>query len=123
VTWNSICKPPGSGIDSGDKYVDLTNRIGGIMHDIRVDDWVTVLEQLGVQAAGLKREYFLSKIPVEDTIVVNVTLPDGTVEPFQPRDWSYSSSRNSVTFDEYLPPPLSLVDITYTARASTFGNP
>jgi hypothetical protein len=118
VTWNSICLPPGVPLDGGDDYVYLTDNIGGIMHDIRQEDWVAVLEALGIQAAGLKREYFLSKMPVVDTIEVKVVLPDGTVIPFQPRDWTYSSARNSVTFDEYLPEPLSEVYIDYTAAAS-----
>jgi len=120
VTWNSIVTPPGQ-YYSGTSYIDLTNGIGGILHDISVGDWVTVLDQLGVQASGLKHEFFLSRLPVVDTIAVKVTEPDGTVKTFKKADWTYSAGRNSVTFKTYLPDPLAEVDIDYTAKASTLG--
>jgi len=121
VTWNSIVTPPGSPGYSGTHYIDLTNAIGGILHDISVGDWVTVLDQLGVQAAGLKHEFFLSRLPVVDTITVKVTTPNGKVITFQKADWTYDGGRNSVSFKTYLPDPLSEVDIDYSAKASTLG--
>jgi hypothetical protein len=118
VTFNSICNPPNYGYYSGQDYIDLTNGIGGILHDVHQDNWVDVLEQLGVQAAGLRREYFLSHRPVVDTIEVKVVTPDGDTIPFDPNEWEYSASRNSITFDDYLPDPMSEVFIDYTVLSS-----
>lgn len=121
VTFNSICLPPDVFYYGGDDYVYLSLEVGGIMHDVRVDDWVNVLEALGIQAAGLHREYFLSQLPVEGTVEVKVVTVDGTTIPFDEGAWTYSSSRNSITFDEFLPDPLSTVVIDYTALSSMIG--
>ncbi|MCB9688989.1 MAG: hypothetical protein H6735_28360 [Alphaproteobacteria bacterium] len=121
VSFNSICNPPGSSpIDGlvntpGTDYIAVTQEVGGILHDIREDDWVRVLEQLGVQASGLRREYFLSALPVEDTIEVLVETPTHTMLPFQMgRDYTYDDARNSIAFRTYIPEPLAQVHISYT---------
>jgi hypothetical protein len=121
VTWNSICVPPLPGpaiIPDGQKYVDLTEGIGGLLHDIRNADWANVLDELGLQAAGLHREYYLSHRPVVDTIEVKVVTPDGDTLPFDANEWKYDQSRNSITFEQYLPDPLAEVYITYTVLSS-----
>ncbi len=113
----------------GGTYVHATNEIGGIVWDIRDEDYAEVLDRLGVQAAGLKREYFLSQIPVPGTIEVNVEDPSGaTFEFFEAvgdplvGDWVYESSRNSITFLTYIPTELAKVIITYTVLSSTLDN-
>jgi hypothetical protein len=83
------------------------------------DDWATLLDQLGAQAAGLKREYFLSRLPVEETITVEVETAEGAIAAFDPvEDWTYDESRNSITFVEYIPASLSTVIITYTVAST-----
>lgn len=123
VTFNSIVNAPTGGgvfgsIDAGTDYLELTDGIGGLKKDIAAADWVDVLEQLGLQAAGLKREYFLSRLPVPETIEVWVEM-EGTTLPFtQGVDYTYSSARNSITFDSYVPDPLAEVFVTYDVLAS-----
>jgi hypothetical protein len=114
VSFNSICTPPNVPIQGGDDYVYVTERVGGVLHDIRENSWVKVLEDLGFQAAGLKREYFLSKLPVVNTIEVQVHDPEGNVIPFDDDEYTYSGSRNSITFNTFVPEPLSEVYIQYT---------
>ncbi len=120
VTFNSICNPPGGGLlnAAGKHYIEYTEEIGGILQDIGADDWVGVLDRLGIQAAGLKKEYFLSALPVPETLSVQVELTDGTVLPMPPREWTYDESRNSIRFEEYVPDPLSTVRVDYTVLAS-----
>ncbi|MEQ1503511.1 MAG: hypothetical protein ABMB14_14840 [Myxococcota bacterium] len=120
VTFNSIVNPPPGGLvnEAGVDYLYLTDGIGGIKYPLQTEDWVTVLEQLGIQAAGLKREYFLSAIPVVDTIAVQVQLPDGSVVPFAAEEYTYSAPRNSITFETFIPEPLSEVYIQYTVLSS-----
>lgn len=114
-----------SGFDRGEAYLDVSAEIGGIIWDISNTDWDEVLDRLGVQASGLRREYFLSRLPVEGTIEVEVHDPSGTVLPMVEAegdpvvgDWTYTRSRNSITFLEYMPEPLARVVIRYTVLAS-----
>jgi hypothetical protein len=114
----------------GQRYMNSTRELGGINWDINTDDWSGVLERLGIQASGLKREYFLSQRPVIETIVVEVEDVSGALlPPFDlaefddvgnliEGDYTYDPIRNSITFLEYVPNALSTVLITYTLDSS-----
>jgi len=119
VTFSSIVNGPAcgnfcnGGESAGTNYIDVTLGVGGILSEIHADEWVEVLEQLGVQAAGLKREFFLTELPVPGTIKVEI-LDEGTVFTFvEGDDWNYDAARNSIVFVEYIPSPLAEVHITY----------
>lgn len=137
VEWYSELKPEAdqrtfsgivnlSGFDRSASYITASDRIGGIIWDIKSSDWSDVLRQLGIQASGLKREYYLSQVPVEDTIVVQVADSEsGATIGFDRAvfnganelvsgEWVYSPSRNSVQFVQYVPNALSTVVLTYT---------
>lgn len=127
-SFSSIRDP----VDGG-RYSSVTNEIGGILWDVNTDDWSGVLERLGIQASGLKREYFLSQRPVVDSLVVEVKDVSGALlPPFEMAqvddlgnvvsgDYTYSPTRNSVTFLEYVPNALSTVLITYTLDSALQG--
>jgi hypothetical protein len=122
ATFSSIVNPPDVGPLvglPGTDYLELTDGIGGIKWPIHTDNWIAALEQLSIQAAGLKREYFLSELPVAETIEVQVHEPDGTIVVDQ--KWEYSGTRNSVTFESYVPLPLSEVLIQYTVLSSMYS--
>ncbi len=126
VTFSSIVTPPGNcspnGVEEGFDYVNLTNQVGGILWSICSDDWVEVLEQLGVQAAGLQREYFLSELPIESSIEVWV-IDQGTTYQFEPEiDYTYSAQRNSIIFVEFIPTPLAEVFIEYDILGQSEGS-
>lgn len=111
----------------GSTYIQTTSEVGGIVWDITTDDWASLLDQLGAQAAGLKREYFLSDIPVPDTVTVEVVTAIGSNIEFAEAagdppvgDWTYSQSRNSITFLEFTPEALSQILITYEVASSRF---
>lgn len=116
ITFSSIVTPPGgcpTGAVSGDDYLWLTSEIGGIPWDICDTEWEQVLELLGIQASGLKREYFLSQLPVAETIRVWVEENQITYT-FEPEvDWVYQPERNSVIFTEYVPGALAEVFVEY----------
>jgi hypothetical protein len=101
----------------GSEYLDVTRYIGGIEWHICDNRWDLVLEELGMQAAGLKREFFLSEVPVEATVSVRV-LDDGTEQDFmRDVDWEYSRARNSIRFFSFIPNPLSEIFIDYEVLA------
>jgi hypothetical protein len=120
-----------SGIISagGSRYRQTIDAVGGIEDSVLNSDWSEVLQRLGIQAAGLKREYFLSGVPVLGTIEVTVENPGGAVIAFDEAvvdpvtgsvdgEWTYDEARNSVTFVEFVPDSLSKVVLHYTVLAS-----
>jgi hypothetical protein len=122
-----------SGTDRANDYVDVAARTGGIVFPITTPSWSDALEGLGMEAAGVRREFFLSEVPVVESIDVTVAHPDGTSvsvdlvdAPTPEVDWTdgppdevtYDRSRNSVRFVNELPPPLSDVRVTYEVLAA-----
>jgi hypothetical protein len=92
------------------------------------------MEDIGLQAAGLRREYFLSELPAADTVRVWVvdreveydgidlaTLGDReTVEGACDAraltncvTFTYDPTRNSVTFAEFIPSAHAEVHVRY----------
>jgi hypothetical protein len=115
ISFSSIVgiEVPCSGsFEKGVDYLAVTDAVGGFKWSICNEDWAPALDLLGLSAAGLKTEYFLSQLPVVDTIAVEVIDVDETVIPF-PDGWTYTAERNSITFDVYVPDPLADVVITY----------
>lgn len=108
--------------ERGTGYIEVTNQLGGVLWPICDEDYSSVLEELGLRAAGLKQEFFLSLVPVESTIAVSVEDTSGVVTEFAAgSDWTYSRTRNSITFAEFIPLPLSVVEIEYEVLASSQG--
>jgi hypothetical protein len=122
VSFSSIVGPAGgcSTAAEGTDYLEVTRRIGGIEFGICNSDWSGVLEDLGVQAAGLKREFYLSEVPVEGTVEVWVMDADGV--EVEIGEWVYTRSRNSIRFVEFVPTPLSEVFIAYEPLAASQNN-
>lgn len=126
VSFSSIVSPlapefPCDGASSiSSRYLRITDAIGGVEWSICDHDWIQVLELLGLQSVGLKREYFLSERPVPGTVDVTVIDAAGTEFEFFEQDpvsgagdWTFSDPRNSVTFLEYVPQEGASVRITY----------
>ena len=124
---------------NGGRYRNVSQQIGGIIWDLADENWRVVLDRLGVQASGLKREYFLSRFPVESTIDVQVCQPikgedDCSNILFERAEydaegallndnvdlvWEYNQERNSITFIAFVPEALSEVIITYDLLSAT----
>ncbi len=66
-----VCLPGSDGdcepFDTGDRYMDVTRAIGGLTWDIHDASYSELLEELGVQASGFRREYFLTQAPPATT--------------------------------------------------------
>lgn len=119
VSFSSIVGPPG-GCDGrggtaveGKDYLRITAEVGGIAWPICDDNWSQVLEDLGIQVAGLQREFYLSAVPVEDSIEVWVETEEGRDDYDREVDWTYSRSRNSVKFNTLVPDPYAEVFVSY----------
>lgn len=141
-TFSAIERRGGAGGGSSRKYGDMTARIGGVIYDINETSWDRALDALGLRATGMKTEYFLSKLPVDETISVRVREPIGegefTALPIarawldsdgKPVDakgepissdphWYYLEGRNSIVFIDFVPEEQRTVEINYTVRSS-----
>lgn len=115
----------------GTDYIRVQEAVGGQFQNICRDDWVPILEELGLQASGLKREYFLSDVPVPGTLSVWVldkgyqyagidkalvdagADPDDLCETARCFTYEYNISRNSINLLDYVPSPLAKINIQY----------
>ncbi len=123
VTFSAIVAPDNSSCPQAERgvgYLEAAQATDGIVWPICTTDWASILEDLGLSAAGLKDEFYLSLVPVEETISVSVEDPDGAESTYLAgADWEYSRTRNSVQFLELTPLPLSVVHITYEVLATS----
>jgi hypothetical protein len=123
VSFSSIVGPitgcPDIG-SPGTEYTTVTSEVGGVFWPICSEDWTAVLDDLGFLATGLTREFYLSRLPIESTIVVRLTSGPAVIE-FERSDWVYVPSRNSVQFVEYLPDPGSVVEVEYAVLSALEG--
>lgn len=51
-------------------YIEVTNRVGGVLANICDEDWAPIVDALAAQTLGLRREFFLSDVPVPGTLQV-----------------------------------------------------
>jgi len=120
--FSSIVTPPGvfgpNGETPGTNYLWVTEQVGGQVFDIRTQDWSSLLDDLGVEALGLKREFFLSQVPVSGSVSVSVTTDVAVFVEEEGVDWFYDLVRNSVTFLDDVPPPYAEVTIQYEVLAA-----
>ncbi len=130
-TYNAIvCMEPSEECTGpSQRYLSAVREIGGLEWDITRDDWALILDKLGAQAAGLSREYYLSQIPVVETIEVQVKEANGAVRTFERAegdppvgDWEYIEARNAISFFDYVPEAGAVVTVDYTLadQAGTF---
>lgn len=106
----SYCSSSHGTADPGLHYYDVANQTGGIVYSICEEDWDPILTSLGLEASGLKKQFFLSKIPVIDTINV-------TVEGVAESRWTYNSTSNSILFDDdAVPDEGEVIVVEYILR-------
>ena len=118
TTFSAIAGLEWACAEKGQQYQDTVAQVGGIFKDICDPNWTEVLERLGLQAAGLKREYFLSQLPVADSLSVWVD-DDGIILTFvEDVDYEYNAQRNSITFIDFVPDELSRVCVDYVELAT-----
>ncbi len=132
IAWLPQTNCP-DGFEVGQTYAQYVNWTDGVRFNICQSDWGPFLDELGLQTTGLKREFFLSRVPLLApwTLEVRVEALNEAGQPVMFEfeectaddpdpacDVQYNPVRNSVSFREYVPPPLSTVWIEYTLLES-----
>lgn len=106
----------------GYDYMAYAQATEGVQWSICTEDWSGFMDEIGLRASGLKREYFLSEVPVPDTIEVVVKNEAGVTMTFdQEADYVYNGQRNSVIFQEFIPDPFDEVLVNYEILAAENG--
>lgn len=137
VTAHAIVGIPGQSCAASDtpgtQYLNYANFTGGVVFNLCETNWAPLLDELGLQTSGLKREYFLSKIPVtspwslEVKVVtkteagqpVTIQFPSclaGTEEESATCRVTYNPGRNSIVFLDYVPDPFAEIKVKYNIR-------
>lgn len=101
VVSTTDCEP-----DVGDRYMEATNLLNGIVVDICSDDWTPSVQD-ALQQIQPFEEWALSYVPYYGEQGIFVFI-DGSPSS----DWHYDSSRNVVVFD-ITPNGDALVEIAY----------
>lgn len=98
------------GADPGTRYVDAAERSGGVYDSICSSDFTAVVQALGLNLSGLRKEFTLTRCPKLDTLEVKV---DDTLQVLS-EDFQYEPEAKRIRFsDETLPPPESTLAIRY----------
>ena len=104
-------------VEPGLEYLEITRAVGGVEWSICDANWGPVLDELGILAAGLTRDFFLSQKPVVDTLKVSVHEGKAVQEyPYPSEAWSYDELENRVSFVD-LPPAGAEIRVHYTVEA------
>jgi len=121
VSFSSIVGPAfgcENALEPGSDYLAITHAVGGVEWSICTERWDGVLDQLGFTAVGLQREFFLTDIPVVNTLSV-ATEYEGVTIVYEPEtEWVYDDRRNSITFLEHMPEPGEVVVVEYRLLSS-----
>jgi len=125
-------------VEVGAFYIEYAAYTQGSQFSICESDWDPMLDTLGIEASGLLREYFLAKIPVLETLKVEVIESneqgeDVTIgfvvcaagQEMVQTDCEviYNAQRNSIVFLEFIPAPLAQVIATYNILENFSADP
>ncbi len=113
--------------EAGDGYLDVVNALGedhASFYSICEQDWSGVMTTLGMEAAGLRSSFHLSRVPVEGTLVAYLDLDgEGGDEEFvipedpdhlQQHSYEYNRVSNSLDFSfDTMPPEDAVLRVVY----------
>jgi len=93
----------------GYRYIDLATRTGGIYDSICNVDFSPMVQELGLNISGLRKEFFLSRYPDETTLELTID------EQALAEGWLYDCEDNSVVFDDsHIPSGNATIVVSYT---------
>ncbi len=122
VTFSSIVSPEGGcgGLEEAADYLNVTKAVGGVVHPICEPSWATVMEDLGLSAAGLRDEFPLSRRPNLDAgIDIEVKAPRKEAVSYTiGLNVKYVPERNVIAFTNSIPDPEAIITISYEAAAN-----
>lgn len=110
------CESNFGGAAAGTGYVDVVKETGGIQASICSSDYGGILNDIGDLAFGLKKQFFLSRTALPNTVTVTV---DGSACGL---GWTFDVPSNSIIFDENgpcMPQPDQEIVVDYETLCIT----
>jgi hypothetical protein len=106
------CASGSTAADAGDRYLAAAVQTGGWRDSICAEDYTPILTRVGLDIAGLKDTFVLSRVPDPESIVVNV---DDVVMPNREIDgWVYDAGENAIVFHgRAIPRPGMAIGVHY----------
>ena len=106
-----------SGATPGTRYIDVATETDGLLANICADDFADILTELSLRASRLRDTFYLTRLPDPASLFLTI---DGEEVPCEDGEWTYQTEGEGndmvgkIVFERsYLPPPNSLVTITY----------
>lgn len=107
----------------GQRYQDLSAATDGITADICEDDYTNLLGEIQTKITTLSTQFYLSRFPVPETIVIKLSQTcNGVYEtvPFdqtQTNGWYYRVESNAITFHgSWVPQQDACLEVDYTPQ-------
>ena len=106
------CASATGAADPGNTYIEVQALTGGARESICTADIDAMLERIANAVLGLRTEFFLSDLPLLDSMEVRV---DGAEIPRRDADgWRYDGGNNSIIFDGWaIPRPGAVIGAAY----------
>lgn len=106
------CASATGAADPGLAYIEAQGLTGGARESICTAEVDAMLERLANAVLGLRTEFFLSDLPLLDSMEVRV---DGATIPRRDTDgWRYDGGDNSIIFDGWaIPRPGAVIEAAY----------
>jgi hypothetical protein len=101
----------------GERYLQWATLLGGLRGDICLSDWGNTLGALGLNAAGVREAFQLSRAADPESLVVSVDDAEVAQDPTD--GWTYDVPSWTITFHGAgVPPRGSTVSVSYTVDPS-----
>ena len=95
------CSSSDGDASAGDRYIEVANACGGFFRSICEPNFGPIYEDIADDSLGLRRQFFLSRLADESTLVVTV---DGVIQTKGSGegqgDYWYSEEDNSINFND-----------------------
>ncbi|MCK6504157.1 hypothetical protein L6R53_12275 [Myxococcota bacterium] len=106
-----------SGATPGTRYIDVASETDGLLANICADDFADILTELSLRASRLRDTFYLTRLPDPASLFLTI---DGVEVPCDAGQWTYQTEGEGadmvgkIVFERAsLPPPNSLVTVTY----------
>lgn len=102
------------------RYVRVTSLFPGQLIEICAEDWSAPIDRITDDVMDLKYRYYLTQIPVPETIEVYIERLGVTYRYHEPEDWTYDQVSNSIELQKLVPDEHSVFIAEYILADSTY---
>ncbi len=98
--------------DPGERYLEVAIMTDGYRDSICSDDYVEILQKIGLDLSNLEDTFFLEALPQPGSL--EVFVEDAAIPERELNGWTYDGARNAIVFDGWaVPRPAMAVTVFY----------